>query len=105
MAAKMEKSGADPVRYPTAQLLKSQALAGYQRDFAKVLLTKCHGRGHNICIQYDYIPSFSNLKRISTHFSYYTAYTIVVIIIPVIHISPCTCNHAVFYLSAFNNHT
>ena len=40
MAAKMEKSGADPVRYPTAQLLKSQTLAGYQRDFAKVLLTK-----------------------------------------------------------------
>ena len=25
-------------KYPTAQLLKSQALAGYQRDFAKVIL-------------------------------------------------------------------
>lgn len=25
-------------KYPTAMLLKSQALAGYQRDFAKVIL-------------------------------------------------------------------
>lgn len=29
-----------PVRYPTAQLLESKALAGYQRDFARVLLTE-----------------------------------------------------------------
>lgn len=27
-------------RYPTAELLSSKKLAGYQRDFAKVLLTK-----------------------------------------------------------------
>lgn len=27
-------------RYPTAVLLNSKALSGYQRDFAKVLLTK-----------------------------------------------------------------
>ena len=26
-------------KYPTAMLLKSQALAGYQRDFAVVILT------------------------------------------------------------------
>lgn len=28
------------LRYPTAALLNSKALSGYQRDFAKVLLTK-----------------------------------------------------------------
>lgn len=28
-----------PVRYPTAHLLGSEALSGYQRDFARVLLT------------------------------------------------------------------
>lgn len=28
------------LRYPTAALLNSKALAGYQQDFAKVLLTK-----------------------------------------------------------------
>lgn len=39
MAAKTEKPGQPPVRYPTAQLLASKALSGYQRDFAKVLLT------------------------------------------------------------------
>lgn len=27
------------VRYPTAELLASKALSGYQRDFAKALLT------------------------------------------------------------------
>lgn len=33
-----EQSGAAP-RYPTHMLLNSKALAGYQKDFAKVLLT------------------------------------------------------------------
>lgn len=28
------------LRYPAAALLNSKALSGYQRDFAKVLLTK-----------------------------------------------------------------
>lgn len=27
-------------KYPTAKLLKSKALSGYQQDFAKVILTK-----------------------------------------------------------------
>lgn len=27
-------------RYPTAKLLKSRALSGYQRDFARVILTE-----------------------------------------------------------------
>lgn len=39
MAAKTEKSGPDPIRYPTDLLLASQELGGYQRDFAKALLT------------------------------------------------------------------
>ncbi len=40
MAAKTEKTVESAVRYPTAQLLESKALAGYQRDFAEALLTK-----------------------------------------------------------------
>ena len=40
MEKKPEKSGAPAVRYPTAQLLNSKALSGYQRDFARTLLTK-----------------------------------------------------------------
>lgn len=40
MAAKTEKSGQSPIRYPTAQLLASKALSGYQRDFARALLTE-----------------------------------------------------------------
>ena len=39
MAAKNEKPDPAPVRYPTDQLLASKALSGYQRDFAKTLLT------------------------------------------------------------------
>lgn len=39
MAAKTERPGPPPVRHPTALLLASGALSGYQRDFAKVLLT------------------------------------------------------------------
>lgn len=39
MAAKTEKSSPAPVRCPTARLLESRALSGYQRDFARVLLT------------------------------------------------------------------
>ena len=35
-----KKDAPSPVRYPTAQLLSSKALAGYQRDFAAVLLTE-----------------------------------------------------------------
>lgn len=42
MAAKTEKPGPAPARYPTAQLLESRELAGYQRDFAGVLLTGPH---------------------------------------------------------------
>ena len=30
----------EPVRYQTERLLKSKALAGYQKDFARVILTK-----------------------------------------------------------------
>ena len=30
----------DEIRYPTEKLLKSQALAGYQEDFARAILTK-----------------------------------------------------------------
>ena len=40
MAVKTDKSGDLAVRYPTGQLLESKALAGYQRDFARVLLTR-----------------------------------------------------------------
>lgn len=40
MAVKNEKPSPAPVRYPTAQLLASRALAGYQKDFARVLLTE-----------------------------------------------------------------
>jgi len=40
MAAKAEKTGQPPIRYPTAQLLGSKALSGYQRDFARALLTE-----------------------------------------------------------------
>ena len=29
-----------PVRYQTERLLQSKALAGYQKDFARVILTK-----------------------------------------------------------------
>jgi hypothetical protein len=36
MAEKIKEA---PVRYPTAQLLASGALSGYQQDFAKALLT------------------------------------------------------------------
>ncbi len=32
------KQGKTEKKYPTEQLLKSRALAGYQRDFAKVIL-------------------------------------------------------------------
>lgn len=39
MTAKTEKPGPAPIRCPTALLLESQELAGYQRDFAGVLLT------------------------------------------------------------------
>ena len=39
MAGKAERPKAAPVRCPTAQLLNSRALAGYQRDFAAALLT------------------------------------------------------------------
>lgn len=39
MAAKTERPGAAPVRYPTARLLESKALSGYQREFAAALLT------------------------------------------------------------------
>lgn len=39
MAGKTERPGAATVRYPTAQLLDSRALSGYQRDFAAALLT------------------------------------------------------------------
>lgn len=39
MAGKTERPGAAVVRYPTAQLLDSRALSGYQRDFAAALLT------------------------------------------------------------------
>mgnify|MGYP001025360949 CR=1 FL=1 len=38
MAAKTERPKAAPVRYPTARLLDSRALSGYQRDFAAALL-------------------------------------------------------------------
>lgn len=34
-----DKAKEAPVRYPTAQLLASKALSGYQRDFAGALLT------------------------------------------------------------------
>lgn len=34
-----EKTKEAPARHPTAQLLASGALRGYQQDFAKVLLT------------------------------------------------------------------
>jgi len=40
VAQKAENPKPAQVRYPSAQLLDSKALAGYQRDFAKVLLTK-----------------------------------------------------------------
>lgn len=40
MAPKTTAPKPAEVRYPTAELLTSRALAGYQRDFAKVLLTK-----------------------------------------------------------------
>ena len=40
MEKKPEKTGVPTVRYPTEQLLNSKALAGYQRDFARTLLTK-----------------------------------------------------------------
>lgn len=39
MAAKAGKPGQAPARYPTAQLLESRTMSGYQRDFAKALLT------------------------------------------------------------------
>lgn len=39
MAVKTEKPSLPLARHPTAQLLESKALAGYQRDFARVLLT------------------------------------------------------------------
>lgn len=39
MPQKAETPKAAEVRHPTAELLASRALSGYQRDFAKVLLT------------------------------------------------------------------
>lgn len=40
----MDKKPEDPklaqVRHPTGELLASKALSGYQRDFAKALLTR-----------------------------------------------------------------
>ena len=30
----------EPVRYSTEKLLRSKSLAGYQKDFARVILTK-----------------------------------------------------------------
>lgn len=40
MAPKTTPPKPAEARYPTAELLASKALAGYQKDFAKVLLTK-----------------------------------------------------------------
>lgn len=40
MPNETKKPATPPVRYPTAQLLASKALSGYQRDFAKTLLTE-----------------------------------------------------------------
>ncbi len=40
MAQKAETPKPAEARYPTAELLDSAALSGYQRDFAKVLLTR-----------------------------------------------------------------
>lgn len=39
MGKKDEKTGSPTIRYPTEQLLNSKALSGYQRDFARTLLT------------------------------------------------------------------
>lgn len=39
MAGKTERPETAAVRHPTAQLLNSRALSGYQRDFAAALLT------------------------------------------------------------------
>ena len=40
MKEKSEKPAASPIRYPTEQLLSSKALAGYQKDFARAILTE-----------------------------------------------------------------
>lgn len=40
MDRKLDSPKPTEVKHPTAQLLASKALSGYQRDFAKVLLTK-----------------------------------------------------------------
>jgi len=40
VAQKAENPKPAQVRHPTAELLASKALAGYQQDFAKALLTK-----------------------------------------------------------------
>lgn len=40
MPQKSESPKPAEIRYPTAELLVSKALSGYQRDFAKVLLAE-----------------------------------------------------------------